>query len=748
MYIPDPEIEKKEIIKRYRNLLRALQVQKTPKSRQLIRKAFNMAVEAHKDMRRKTGEPYIYHPLDVARIAAGEIGLGITSIICALLHDVVEDTDYTLSDIKNSFGEEVAKIIDGLTKIEEISDYSTPSMQAENFKKMLHTMSEDTRVILIKLADRLHNMRTSDIMPKEKQLKIASETLYLFAPLANRLGLDAIKSELEDLSLKYTEPDIYSAISKKIKETSKQRTRFINKFTYPLIKAFIKQGIKYRIEPNYSSIYSIWEKMKKKEILFEEIFNIFAVRIIIDTPIESEKIDCWKVYSIISDHFRPNPKKLRDWISLPQANGYEALHTTVMSQTGKWVEVQIMTTRMNEIAERGYAAHWKFKSSQNRESGLDEWMKNITELLRSDEENALDFLSDFKMNLFSDEIYIFTPRGELKSLPNGSTALDFAYSIHTQIGNNSIAAKVNHKLVPLHHKLKNSDQVEIITSKTQTPKENWFSFVVTARAKSRIKEAIKKNRKTFKKEGEKKLEKIFNQLNIEFIKHNISKLQENVNLPSSIDLFYFIAIGNIGYKEVKNSLQNPELSSWLQYIKLPFTKPKIQKAESLSETILEKIKNKPKSILLEGNISKLDYIISSCCNPIPGDDIIGLISLNEPIRIHRTNCPKAIQFMSRYANQIIKAKWRKKDKIAFLAGIKITAIDSIGFISTITNIVSFQLKLNIRSLHLESSEGYIEATLMIYVHDTQNLNELINKLKENKQIKKIIRLSRVSESPI
>ncbi len=748
MYIPDPEIEKKEIIKRYRNLLRALQVQKTPKSRQLIRKAFNMAVEAHKDMRRKTGEPYIYHPLDVARIAAGEIGLGITSIICALLHDVVEDTDYTLSDIKNSFGEEVAKIIDGLTKIEEISDYSTPSMQAENFKKMLHTMSEDTRVILIKLADRLHNMRTSDIMPKEKQLKIASETLYLFAPLANRLGLDAIKSELEDLSLKYTEPDIYSAISKKIKETSKQRTRFINKFTYPLIKDFIKQGIKYRIEPHYSSIYSIWEKMKKKEILFEEIFNIFAVRIIIDTPIESEKIDCWKVYSIISDHFRPNPKKLRDWISLPQANGYEALHTTVMSQTGKWVEVQIMTTRMNEIAERGYAAHWKFKSSQNRESGLDEWMKNITELLRSDEENALDFLSDFKMNLFSDEIYIFTPRGELKSLPNGSTALDFAYSIHTQIGNNSIAAKVNHKLVPLHHKLKNSDQVEIITSKTQTPKENWFSFVVTARAKSRIKEAIKKNRKTFKKEGEKKLEKIFNQLNIEFIKHNISKLQENVNLPSSIDLFYFIAIGNIGYKEVKNSLQNPELSSWLQYIKLPFTKPKIQKAESLSETILEKIKNKPKSILLEGNISKLDYIISSCCNPIPGDDIIGLISLNEPIRIHRTNCPKAIQFMSRYANQIIKAKWRKKDKIAFLAGIKITAIDSIGFISTITNIVSFQLKLNIRSLHLESSEGYIEATLMIYVHDTQNLNELINKLKENKQIKKIIRLSRVSESPI
>ncbi|MCK4406432.1 MAG: bifunctional (p)ppGpp synthetase/guanosine-3',5'-bis(diphosphate) 3'-pyrophosphohydrolase [Bacteroidales bacterium] len=748
MYTPDPEIEKKEILKRYRNLLRALHVHKTPKSRQLIRKAFNMAVEAHKDMRRKTGEPYIYHPLDVARIAAGEIGLGITSIICALLHDVVEDTDYTLSDIKNSFGEEAAKIIDGLTKIKEISDYSTPSMQAENFKKMLQTMSEDTRVILIKLADRLHNMRTSDIMSKEKQLKIASETLYLYAPLANRLGLDAIKSELEDLSLKYTEPDIYSTISKKIKKTSKQRTRFINKFTYPLKIDFIKQGIKYRIEPHYSSIYSIWEKMKKKEILFEEIFNIFAVRIIIDTPIESEKNDCWKVYSIVSDHYRPNPQKLRDWISIPQANGYEALHTTVMSQTGKWVEVQIMTTRMNEIAERGYAAHWKFKSYQNRESGLDEWMKNITELLKSNEENALDFLSDFKMNLFSDEIYIFTPRGELKSLPNGSTALDFAYSIHTQIGNNSIAAKVNHKLVPLHHKLKNSDQVEIITSKTQVPKEKWFSFVVTARAKSRIKAAIKKNRKTFKKEGEKKLEKIFNQLNIEFTKHNISKLQENINLPSSIDLFYFIAKGNIGYKEVKNSLQNPELSSWLQYIKLPFTKPKIQKAESLSETIMEKIKNKPKSILLEGNISKLDYIVSSCCNPIPGDDIIGLISLNEPIQIHRTNCPKAIQFMSRYANQIIKAKWRKKDKIAFLAGIKIKAIDSIGFINKITNIVSFQLKLNIRSLHVESSEDYIEATLMIYVHDTQNLNELINKLKEIKQIKKIIRLSRVSESPI
>lgn len=746
MYIPDEISENKEIVKRYRNLLRVWYTRKTHADKKQVRKAFNLAVDAHKNTRRKSGEPYVYHPLDVARIAAAEIGLGTTSIICALLHDVVEDTNYTLKDIDKLFGPKVTKIIDGLTKIEEIFDHQTSSLQAENFKKMLLTLSDDVRVILIKLADRLHNMRTLDSMPKEKQLKISSETRYLYAPLAHRLGLYSIKSELEDLSLKYIEPEIYSAISTKLADTKTERTKFIRKFLNPLKKALDDQSINYQIFAKEKSISSIWTKMKANEIPFEEVSDAFAVKIIVDTPHQQEKIDCWKVYSILTDYYRPKMDRLRDRISTPKANGYKALHITVMSHTGKWVDTQIQTIRMNEIGMKGYAAHWKYKSSDDVDEGLDEWLKKIRELLKSNDENALDFLSDFKMNLFSDEISVFTPQGELKSLPFGSTVLDFAYNIHTQIGNTSIGAKINHKLVPLNYRLKNGDQIQIITSEKQIPKESWLRLVVTARAKSRIKNAIKEERKLQKDYGTEKLKNYFNQLNIKFTPHNLGILQDKTGFPSTIDLFYFVSNDRIGLKEVKNSFLENDKPGWKKYISIPFIKSKNIDPNTFSKKVRESIRAKPESLLLEGSMSDLNYTILSCCNPIPGDDVIGLISEDDVIRIHRIHCPIAIQDMSKYGNRIVKAKWDKRESISFLAGLKITSIDSIGLINHITSVISNDYSLNIRSFQLETSEGITNAMITVYVNDLQNLNDLIVELKKIKQIKKISRVDRFSEA--
>jgi guanosine-3',5'-bis(diphosphate) 3'-pyrophosphohydrolase len=737
----DAEIEKQEILQKYRNLLRVSRADITREEKKTIRKAFDIALEAHKDMRRKSGEPYIYHPIAVANIVTKEMGLGATSIICALLHDVVEDTDYTLSDISKMFGEKVAKIIDGLTKISGIFD-QTSSIQAENFRKMLLTLSDDVRVILIKLADRLHNMRTLDSMAPEKQLKISSETVYLYAPLAHRLGLYTIKTELEDLAMKYTEPEIFVNISRKLKESETERAAFITRFIAPIKKALNEQELKYTIIARTKSISSIWEKMKKKEVPFEEIFDLFAIRIVIDSPYESEKADCWRVYSVVTDIYRPNPDRLRDWISTPKGNGYESLHTTVMSSAGKWVEVQIRSKRMDEIAEKGYAAHWKYKDASSNESGLEEWLRKIREMLQNMESNALDFLDDFKLNLFSEEIFVFTPKGELKSLPVGSTALDFAYNIHSQVGNNCIGAKVNLKLVPLSHKLKSGDQIEIITSGKQHPREDWLSYVVTVRAKDRIKNALKEDKKKIAEDGREILERKFKQLKLESNITTINKLMAYHKISNTLDLYYLVATGKIGVREIKAFMQESEKGKWLQYLTKRFLPSKSVSKKQDAPVKQNKESADKKEILVIGeNMDNLNYTLSTCCNPISGDNVFGFVTINEGIKIHRVNCPNAIQLRSKYAYRIIKAKWTDKESIAFLTGITIKGIDELGIINKITKLVSSELNLNIRSINVETIDGTFQGTLKLYIQDTKRLSELISDIKKIKGVEKVQRIN-------
>ncbi len=740
MYIPDPEKEKKEILNQYRNLLRVWSKREKPVNKKLVRKAFNLAVDAHKDMRRKSGEPYIYHPLEVARIAAGEIGLGTTSVICALLHDVVEDTDYTLADIRIPFGDTITRIIDGLTKIEEIFDHTSSSAQAENFRKMLLTLSVDIRVILIKLADRLHNMRTLEAMPRDKQLKIASETLYLFAPLAHRLGLHAIKSELEDLSLKFLEPEIYNTIYSRLEESRPERKRFINKFIYPIKKELASKGMDFTIIGREKSVFSIWEKMKVKEIPFEDVFDLFAIRVVIDVPEEEEKEQCWRVYSVITDNYKPNQSRLRDWISLPKANGYEALHTTVMSRSGKWVEVQIRTTRMNEIAEKGYAAHWKYKDGADRDTGLDEWMSKIREMLQSEDSDALNFLDDFKLNLFSDEIFVYTPQGDLKSLPAGSTVLDFSYNIHSQIGNQAIGGKVNHDLVPLSHKLFSGDQVEVIVSKKQHPRENWLDFVVTARAKHRIKAALKDEYKKHAEEGKHLLQKYFEQLKIEFTEGVAARFMEFMRYTSQNKMYYDLVKGNILPQKVKAFTQLSPKGNWLSFISRPFSRSKSH--SSVSPDIVEKMNEKPETLVLSDNIEDIRYVISECCNPIPGDDVLGFMNKRGRILIHRTNCPVAIQSMTSHGNRIIKAKWRTNESIGFLTGIKLKGVDKKGLVKQISEVIYDKHGLGIRSFNLNTHEGITEASIMLYIQNTETLNQLMANLKKIPEIQKISRIDR------
>ncbi|MCD4666034.1 MAG: RelA/SpoT family protein, partial [Bacteroidales bacterium] len=699
----------------------------------------NFAAEAHKNMRRRTGEPYIYHPLEVARIVAGEMGLGTTSVICALLHDVVEDTEYSISDIEILFGKEIAKIIDGLTKIKDIFDHSTASLQAENFKRMLLTLSEDVRVILIKLADRLHNMRTLDSMPQHKQLKIASETTFLYAPLAHRFGLYTIKNELEDLSLKYTEPEIFKSISIRLQESEKERKKSTNRFIFPIKKSLREKDFQFEIISRDKSISSIWYKMKKKEIPIEEVYDLSAIRIIINTSPEKEKVDCWRVYSIITDNYRPNIDRLRDWISIPKVNGYEALHTTVMSNEGQWFEDQIRTRRMDEVAERGYAAHWKYKdiSGGSSEANINNWLDRIREMLLNSDSDALDFIDDFQGFLFADEIFIFTPKGELRNLPVNSTVLDFAYAIHTEIGNTCIGAKVNHKLAPLNHKLKSGDQVEIITSKKQLPHEDWFDYVVTARARTRIKDAIKDEKKKYTEIGKEKFNKYFEQLNLENSSTHLKHLQQKYNYASLIDLYFDIAKDIIGLKKLKDCCVENGKESWFRkVIKRPFGKSKISETKTLTETVIEEIKNRSDILTVEKDVHKISFDISVCCNPIPGDEIVGFIEPNEPIKIHRTNCAKAINLMSKYGNKIIKTKWAEKESIGFLTGIKINGIDKPGFISEVIRVITENLHLNIKSFHLETTGGMIEASIMLYVYSTRHLSNLIRELKKLPEVKK------------
>ena len=725
----DLEVEKTEILKRYRALLRACKSTLEKGDKRMIRKAFDMALESHAAMRRKSGEPYIYHPIAVAQIAAEEIGLGTTSIVCALLHDVVEDTDVTLDDIEREFGKKVAKIRDGLTKISGVFDTNS-SLQAENFRKMLLTLADDVRVILIKLADRLHNMRTMEFMPRDKQLKLSSETVYLYAPLAHRLGLYAIKSELEDLSMKYMERETYSFIKNKLNEKKAEREKFIRDFIEPVKKVIEGQGLEADIFGRPKSIHSIWNKMKKKAIPFEEVYDLFAIRVILDSTPESEKADCWKAYSIVTDLYRPNPDRLRDWISSPKANGYESLHTTVMGPRGQWVEVQIRTKRMNEIAEKGFAAHWKYKESST-DSGLDLWVQKVRDLLKNPESNALDFLDDFKMNLFSDEIFIFTPKGALIQLPLNATALDFAFEIHTDVGASCIGAKVNHKLVPLSYKLQNGDQVEIITSSKQTPKEDWLNFVVTAKAKAKIKSALKEEKRKIAETGKEILERKLKSLKITYNSENIHKLSYFFKLQSTLDLFFEVAQGNIDMKDLKEYQASEKVIE-----NKPQDKIEAEQVQSLVRTL----KAKDSDMLLIGeDMQKIDYKLANCCNPISGDDVFGFVTVSDGIKIHRTNCPNAAKLMANYGYRIVKAKWTNQQELAFLTGLRITGIDEVGLINQLTTVISNDFKVNIRSITVDSDNGIFEGTIMVYVNDTHHLDNLIRKLKMIKGISTVTR---------
>lgn len=721
----DKEEEKKELLRRYRNLLKACRRKLDKKDKEQIRKAFNVAMEAHQDVRRKSGEPYIYHPIAVAQICAEEIGLGATSVICALLHDVVEDTDITLEDLRGMFGNKVAQIIDGLTKIKgvEVIDPTNFSIQAENFRKMLLTLSDDVRVILIKLADRLHNMRTLDSVSEHQQRKIASETLYLYAPLAHRMGLNAIKTELEDLGLKYTNPEAYNEIKQKLKETEPERKKYINRFIEPILEALIQNGFKFRIFGRPKSIFSIYNKMRTKNLSYEEVYDIFAIRIIIDTRPDMEKADCWRVYSIVTDFYYPNPERLRDWISTPKANGYEALHTTVMGPEGKWVEVQIRTERMDEIAERGFAAHWRYKTGTekqaDKETQLDEWLKRIRQMLESAEENALDFLDDFKLNLFAEEIFVFTPKGEMRTIPVHSTALDFAFDIHTKVGEQCIGAKVNHKLVPLSHELKSGDQVEILTSAKQTPKQEWLNYVVTAKAKSKIKAALKEEKRKIAEKGCELLQKRFRNLKLSFTPENVNKIITIFKLPNAQELYYRLAVGNIKLSEIKDFRKN---------------KTKLfhetQKENISLEQLVSNVRGKTDLLVIGDNMDKIDYKLAPCCHPIPGDDVFGFITVNEGIKIHRVNCPNATKMLANYAYRVVKAKWMNRELLSFLAGIRVTGTDRLGVVNNITKVISNEHNINMRSISFDSNDGIFEGKIMLFVHDTKHLTELMEKLKK------------------
>ena len=723
----DLEQEKKDILNKYKSLLRACADKTDKADKKEIRKAFDLAVEAHKTQRRKSGEPYIYHPVAVAHIAAKEIGLGTTSIICALLHDVVEDTDYSLKDIEKLFGAKVSKIIDGLTKIQDVFDKNV-SMQAENFRKMLLTLSDDVRVILIKLADRLHNMRTLDAMKKPKQLKIASETLYLYAPLAHRLGLYAIKTELEDLGLKFTKPEVYKAIAEGLQATKEERNKYITKFCKPIRTKLKENELYCSIKGRPKSIFSIRHKMVNKGVNFDNVFDKFAIRIIVESSLEDEKSDCWKIYSIVTDFYKPNPDRLRDWVSTPKANGYESLHTTVMGDDGKWVEVQIRSKRMDDIAEKGYAAHWKYKQEGSKENSLDEWINNIRELLENPESNALDFIDDFKLNLYAGEIYVFTPNGELKTLPKKATALDFAFSIHTDIGLKCMGVKVNGKLVSLSHQLGSGDQVEVITSKKQRPRKDWLRFVITSRAKSKIKAALKEDKKRISGVGKEIAERKLKHLKLKFNKNTETELIKYFDAGTSLELYFRFGTGAISNTEIKEYVKVKN-SGWYQTIKNKIYNPKAKKS----------VLKVAKVIVFNDDDEVLDYEMAKCCNPIAGDVIFGFLTVVDGIKIHRSDCPNAIQLRANYAYRILKAKWVNKNEIDFIATINIKGIDKVGLMNNVTQIISNQMNVNIKSINISSSDGIFEGIITLKVHNVTFLKELTDKLGKVEAISSITR---------
>jgi GTP diphosphokinase / guanosine-3',5'-bis(diphosphate) 3'-diphosphatase len=730
----DAEQEKKDIINHYRKLLRKAKPILKDGDAKLIKKAFTIAAEAHKDMRRKSGEPYILHPLTVAEICVEEIGLGTTSILAALMHDVVEDTDMELADIEKMFGKKVMRIVDGLTKISGVFEYGT-SQQAENFRKMLFTLSDDVRVILIKLADRLHNMRTLESMPRNKQLKVASETIYLYAPLAHRLGLNAIKSELEDLYLRFTDKIVYNTIAAKIDDTRAARNKFIKQFMQPIVEELGEQAITCEVKGRPKSIYSIWNKMKRQNIPFEEVYDLFAIRIIIDAPPDQEKSLCWQVYSIVTDFYLPNPDRLRDWVSTPKSNGYESLHTTVMAKNGQWVEVQIRTERMDDIAEKGYAAHWKYKESNTlNESNLEKWLAKVRDTLEHNDHTALDFVDDFRGNLFTEEVFAFTPKGELKTLPAGATALDFAFEIHSQVGSKCIGAKINNKLVPINHVLKNGDQVEILTSSKQKPHEDWLRFVVSSKAKGNIKESLKEAKKQSVTEGKEILARKLKQQKVEATQELLEQMREYFKAKSHFDLYYLIGRGIVSTADIKRFTEfkpsNPLRS-----------KSNASLADArLIEKEISKLKDRYDDMLLIGeDMDVVDYKLAKCCTPIPGDDVFGFVTINEGIKIHRTNCPNAAELLANHGHRVVKAKWTSQHEVAFLTGLKIRGTDRVGLINDVTKIISEELKVNMSSLSIYTDTGIFEGEIMLYVNDTRHLEHLISKMEGVEGVVKVSR---------
>lgn len=734
--IIDLEAENKEIVSRYRKLVKSVRPLLKNDDAKQIRLAFRTALTAHEHMRRKSGEPYIYHPIAVAQICVDEIGLGPTAVIAALLHDVVEDTDMELKDIEKLFGAKVAKIIDGLTKISGVFQQGS-SQQAENFRKMLLTLSEDVRVILIKIGDRLHNMRTLESMPRNSQLKIASETIYLYAPLAHRLGLYSIKTELEDLYLKYTEPEVYRDIANKIQQTKASRNKFIKEFVEPIDESLTAAGFDFTIKGRPKSIHSIWNKMKKQQVTFEQIYDLFAIRIIIDVNPEEEKAACWQVYSIITDFYKPNPDRLRDWVSTPKSNGYESLHVTVMSKTGQWVEVQIRTTRMDEIAERGFAAHWKYKDQHkdqaiNRDFGIEAWINKVREVIESQDGSAIEFVNDFRNNLFSEEVYVFTPKGDLRILPAGATALDFAFDIHSAVGARCLGAKVNQKLVPISYKLQNGDQVEILTSSKQKPTEDWLKLVITSKAISKIKDALKEHKKAVATDGKEIVERKLKQIKVEMNEETGSVLRAYFDCKTNLDFYYLVGKGNIEPSLIKKALEDKA--------KREVHAGAIIHDSKSFEKEIKKVRGVEADQLLIGeDMDKIDYTLAKCCNPIPGDDVFGFVTVNEGIKIHRTTCPNAVELMSNYGYRIIKARWTSSKELAFLAGLRITGTDRMGLVQDVTRVISSDLRVNMRSISIDTNETIFEGKIMLFVHDTSHLEQLIKKLEKVEGVVKVDR---------
>ncbi len=739
MTLPDTytQDEKIELERQFNELLQCWKSRKNEQDVALVTEAFLLAANAHKDARRRSGEPYMYHPLAVATIIAGEMGMGRTSIICALLHDVVEDTDYTLEYISEHFGEKVAKIVDGVTKLtnEDFNDEKARSMQAETFRKVIMSMSYDIRVILVKLADRLHNMRTLSAMPHHKQLKIASETTQIYAPIAYRLGLYKVKIELDDLCLKYINPAVFDSVQKQLCEVREKKLNELEEFLAPVKAELEQRGIKVRTMAIERNVSSVWERMVKFGMSLEEVYDVYVARIIIDCPkVEDEKVQCWETFAVFTKYYYPDNKKMRDWVSFPKTNGYSSIHAVFMNKQGNWVETQIRTERMDEIAENGFAAYWKYRDQNSTaESGLDLWMKVVKDLVQQADENqatAIEFIDSFKLDLFNDEIFVFTPNGDKITLPKGSTVLDFAYNIHSDLGNHCVGANINKKLSPIHTELKMGDQVEVITSEHQEPQEKWFDYLATSSAKSRLKNGIKEFRKVFKEKGKAMLREFFEHAHVDFSKQNRNKLAESFNLANRNDLYYYVAINKIGQQEVENILKKND-ASWsdylVKYLTLGFVRPSSKKNEEKT-----------------GDVDVSGYVISTCCNPIPGDDVVAISLPGEPVQIHHPECPEAQKLMSRYGESIVKARWQFGEEFAFLATLKVLAVNKMGFGAMLFDIITNQEKLDMQAMEMKIEGGMVVAIVSVYVNNLKTLENLIEKIKKLDLVKKVERVGKKS----